>query len=438
MQENNEQTSGLERRITFTVPGEELEQAVEQRLRELGRNVRLPGFRQGRVPPRVLRQRYGKQARAEALEELVRSQFYRAVAEERLRPAGGPVLSEPEETEGGLTFTATFEVYPEIELQSLEGVEIEKPQVEIGDEDVDRVIERLRQQQAEWQPVERPAQTGDRLTVDYQATVEGESFEGGEGQDMVVELGAGRMIEGFEAALEGAKPGEVVEMDLTFPENYGREDLAGKPAHFTVTVKKVEQPMLPELDEAFARRYGIEEGGMEALRREVRENMQRELERTIRQRLKEQVMDALLARHDIPVPQALIREESERLARQMQARLGQQGNQLQLPLEMFADEAKKRVTLGLILAELVKQNELKADQDKVREALEAIASSYENPAEVIQWYLSQPEELAEVESMVIEDQVVDLLLEQAKVVERPTGFEDVMKRENDTGAQAEA
>lgn len=436
--QQTEQSSGLERRITFTVPTEDLEKAVDERLRELGRNVRLPGFRQGRVPARVLRQRYGKQVRAEALEELVRNQFYRAVAEERLRPAGGPVLSEPEEGEGGLTFTATFEVYPEIELQSLEGVTIEKPVVEITDADVDKVIQRLREQQAEWQAVDRPAKEGDRVTVDYKATIEGEPFEGGEGEDLVVELGAGRMIDGFEEGLVGAKPGDTVEMDLTFPENYGKEDLAGKPAHFTVTVKKVEEPVLPELDDEFARRYGIEEGGIEALRREVRENMARELDRTLRQKVKEQVMDALLEKHDVPVPEALVREESERLARQMQAQMGAQGQALQLPLELFEKEARKRVALGLILAELVKQNGIKADQEKVKEALEELTASYEHPEEVMQWYLSQPERLAEIESMVVENEIVDRLLEQAEVQERPASFDEIMNPDQSSGSETEA
>ncbi len=436
--QQTEQSSGLERRITFTVPTEDLEKAVDERLRELGRNVRLPGFRQGRVPARVLRQRYGKQVRAEALEELVRNQFYRAVAEERLRPAGGPVLSEPEEGEGGLTFTATCEVYPEIELQSLEGVTIEKPVVEITDADVDKVIQRLREQQAEWQAVDRPAKEGDRVTVDYKATIEGEPFEGGEGEDLVVELGAGRMIDGFEEGLVGAKPGDTVEMDLTFPENYGKEDLAGKPAHFTVTVKKVEEPVLPELDDEFARRYGIEEGGIEALRREVRENMARELDRTLRQKVKEQVMDALLEKHDVPVPEALVREESERLARQMQAQMGAQGQALQLPLELFEKEARKRVALGLILAELVKQNGIKADQEKVKEALEELTASYEHPEEVMQWYLSQPERLAEIESMVVENEIVDRLLEQAEVQERPASFDEIMNPDQSSGSETEA
>jgi len=433
MQVSVETTGGLERRMTVEIPRERVDGEVKNRLQRLARTTKLKGFRPGKVPLKIVEQRFGNEVRQEVLGEVIQSSFYEAVTQEQLHPAGTPRIEPIDmEQEEGISFAAVFEVMPEVELSSLEGVAFDKPVVEITDADVDQMLETLRKQQSDWAEVERPAEDGDRVTIDFKGTIDGEPFEGGEGQDMLVTIGGGRMIEGFEEGLKGAAAGEERTLELTFPEEYPHKELAGKPAQFAVTVKKVEAPRMPELDDDFAARFGVEEGGVEALRQEVRRNMEREVEQTIRSRIKQQVMDKLLEKNPLEVPQALVDQETQALLEQTRQNMhiprGKEG--INLDPKMFEDQAKRRVSLGLLLSKAVHDNELKAEPAQIRELVEKIAAGYEQPEEVINWYYADQKRLAEVESVALEDRVVEWALEQGDVNEVKTSFDEVMNRDD--------
>jgi len=436
MQVSVEATDGLERRMTVNVDEERIASAVEDRLKNLTRTVKLKGFRKGKVPLKVVKQHYGKQVRDEVVGEVLQSTFYEAVSQEKLRPAGMPSFdtkgSQPGE---GLEYTATFEVYPEIELAPLEKQTIEKPVAEITDADVDSMIDTIRKQHVSWQAVEREAKQGDRVNMDFKGMIDGEAFDGGSAQGIELELGSGRMIPGFEDGLIGASSGEDRTIDVTFPEDYQAENLAGKAAQFEIHINSVEEPVLPEVDTDFATKLGIEGGDLEKMRSEIRGNMQRELETRLRARLKDGVMDTLLSANSLDVPKSLIDNEAKALQQQMLQNLASQGMQQQdlgglMNPEMFREQAEKRVSLGLIMSEIVKQNDLKVEPEMVKARVEEIAAPYEHPEEVVKWYYGDRQRLTEVESLVFEDQVVDWALEQAKVVEKPVSFDEIMKAEN--------
>jgi len=428
MQVSVETTEGLERKMTVQVPASEVDQAIESRLQSLTKSVKLAGFRPGKVPYKVVKRQYGEQVRGEVLEEVIRNSLSKAVGQEKLRPAGNPAI-EPKSLEEGETFeyTATFEVYPEFELASLEGARIEKPAVEITDANMGEMLEKLRTQKAEWTSVEREAQNGDQVMIDFVGTVDGEEFSGGTGNQVAVVLGTNNMIPGFEDGLVGAKAGEERSLDLTFPEEYGAKELAGKAANFKVTVTAVAESNMPELDDAFATEFGVQEGGIDALRNEVRGNMERELEQAVKGNIKQQVMDVLLEKNEIEVPKALVDQEIASLMQQ---------SGLQLPPEMqkdpepvralFEEQAKKRVKLSLILADVANANEIKVDPDKVRETVEKVAQTYDNPEEFVKWYYSNREALAHVESLVLEEQIVDWALDQMQVEDVTKTFDEMM------------
>ncbi len=433
MQVSVEATTGLERRMTVEVPGERVEQEVRKRLENLGRTTRIKGFRPGKVPFKVIQQRYGDQVHREVVGELIQASFYEAVGQEKLRPAGAPSI-EPKSLEPGksIEFTAVFEVFPQVEPASPEGVRIDKPVAEVTDADVEQLIDTLRKQRTEWEPVDRAAAEGDRVTLDFEGTIEGEPFEGNKGQNVPVTLGAGQMIEGFEQGLIGAKAGEQRTLDLNFPEEYPHKTVAGKPVRFEATVSKVEAPKLPELDEAFIKSFGVEAGTEEAFRAEVRQNMERELEQKIASKLKQTVMDKLLEINPIEVPKALVDSEAENLAEQMRRNLripaGKQG--VNLDKSMFEEQARRRVVLGLILAEIVQSEGLKPEPEKVRETVEKLAASYEDPKEVVDWYYADKRNLSEVESLVLEERVVEWVMEKADVADSATTFEELMKQQS--------
>lgn len=409
------------------VPAERLDQEVENRLKSMARTARIAGFRPGKVPFKVVRQRYGRQVQMEVASELMNSSFQEALNQEGLRPAGGPRI-EPGEIEPGrnLEFTAVFEVYPEFSLAPLEDIEIEKPVTGITDADIDTMLDKLRRQRATWESVDRGAEQGDQVVVDFKGTLDGEPFEGGEGSDMTVELGSGRMIAGFEEGLVGLSPGDEKQLDLTFPEDYHSEALAGKVVKFDVRVKQVSASKLPGIDEDFAASLGVTEGGVEALRKEVRRNMERELENARKAVLKDRAFEALIEKNPIEVPAALIEEEVDRLAQDMQNQLGQNQN-LNLPRELFQDKARRRVLLGLLIGEVVKANNIQVDQDRMRALVENIAAGYEDPEEVLKWYYGNQEAMASVQTLVLEEQVMDWILDQAKITEKPYTFEELIE-----------
>ncbi|WP_338113712.1 trigger factor [Thiococcus pfennigii] len=423
---------GLQRRMKVALPAEQIEAELDKRLKELARTARLSGFRPGKVPLQVLRRRYQDQLRHEIIGDLVPSVFAEAITQESLNMAGRPTI-EPlvSPADGQYGFTAVFEVFPEIELADLAGRTVRRPQVEVTDADVDEVVQRLREQRKTWQAVERPAQAKDRVVVDYQGQIDGADFDSGKGSDVPVELGSGRLMAGFEEGLVGAGAGEERDLELTFPEDHPNSLLQGKTARFAVTVKEVSEPVLPEVDEAFVQSFGIAEGGVEKLYRDVRENLERERRQRTAARVKSEVMDVLMETHSVALPEALLRDEIQSLKKQ--AAEGLQGaGKIELPDELFEDAARRRVTLGLILREIVQRREIQVDADRVRAAVEDLAASYESPEEVIRYYYADPKRLAAIESQVMEDQVVDALLASLTVEEVPMSFHEL------ASAQAEA
>ena len=428
MQVSVESGEGLTRTLKVTLPAEKVDEVVNAKLQEVARTVRLDGFRPGKVPVRVVRQRFGAQIRQEAYGELIQSSFQEAAVQENLRPVGEPSI-DLQETEGGLTYTATFEVMPEVELKDFSVFQLERPVAEVTDADVDEMIEKLRKQRTKWEEVERPAQEGDQVTIDFTGYIDGEAFEGGSAEDVPLVLGSGTLIPGFEEGLIGAAPGETRTLELKFPDDYRVEKLAGKDARFEVTVKKVAEPKLPEVDEDFIRSLGVEEGTEEALRKEVRENMERELRQKLRSRTKDGVMEALLAEYDIQVPAAMVDQEAWALKEQAQQEMAQAGqaSAIDLPLDLFRDQAERRVKLGLVIGEIIRSQNIEVDQQRVDEMIAEQAATFEEPQEVIDWYAANPQARRTVENAVLEDQAVDWILEQAQVTDKPMTFAELVE-----------
>jgi len=421
MQVTVESGEGLERRMRIELPFERIQGEVDKRLQGIARSARLPGFRPGKAPTKVLRQRYGNQIEIEVFGELVQSSFAEAVQEHALRLAGTPSIQpEIDQAARSFGFTATFEVLPQVELASLAGQVVKRPVAQLTDEDLVLMIERLREQRKTWVEAQRPSQAGDRLTISYTGTLDGEPFDGGSASGTTVELGTGRMIPGFEDGLVGASAGETRTLDLRFPESYQRADLAGRPVRFEVTVDAVSEPLLPEVDEAFARTFGVADGDVERFRADVRANMARELKQRIHGRIKEQVMELILKCNTVDTPRVLVTNEISGLKQQMRANLG--GAQFELPDSLFEESAQRRVGLGLIIAEIVKQQGIKADPPRIRAAVEDMASTYEDPQEVINYYYADRKHLGPVESLVLEEQVVNWALSQVTVEEEQMSF----------------
>ncbi|HSQ08052.1 MAG TPA: trigger factor [Chromatiaceae bacterium] len=424
MQVSVESGEGLERRITVDLSAEQFEAEVAKRLQQVARTARLAGFRPGKVPVKILRQRFGTQVRGEAFGDLVQSSFAEAVAQQNLLLAGAPqIMPNIDDAGKHYGYTATFDILPTFELRSIAEAVIRRPVAEVGDADLAAMLDRLRQQRKTWTPVDRPAENGDRLRASFTGTVDGEVVAGASAQDRTVELGAGRLIPGFEEGLVGISAGESRTLDLTFPEGYQAPQLAGKPVTFQVAVSAVEAPVLPEIDAELARAYGVADGDVERFRADVRANMQRELRNRIQGRIKNQVMDAILAANPIPVPGTLVRQEIGALREQTRQNAG--ATDMQLPDVLFEESAKRRVALGLIIAEVVKRNHIVVDRNRVRAAVEEMAATYEDPAEVMDHCYASKERLAPFETMVLEDQVVDWALGQARVEDEPMSFKDL-------------
>lgn len=430
MQVAVETTDGLERRLTVDVPENKLAEEIDSRLKAMVGQVQVPGFRRGRVPMKVLSRRFGRQVRDEVVGELLRSSFVDAVETEKLRPAGGPTIdpisAEPGE---GLSYTAVFEVYPDIDLGELAELELSRPAAQVEESDVNKMYDVLRRQRQRWVAVERSAAHGDRATIDFAGSMDGEEFPGGKAENVPLELGLGRMIPGFEEGILGAQAGEERDLNLSFPDAYHDENLAGKAAVFAVKVKTIETSELPEIDEKFIKEFGVDDGNMDSFRTEVRANMERELENAIKARTKDGVMNALLERNPVAVPNALVDEESARLLNtrtQELANAGIDAAQLALSADAFRDDAVRRVQLGLLLAEVVKAGVLKPDPMAVREQVERMAQSYEDPGQVINWFYSEPGRLSELESQVLEGAAVEFVLAKAKVATQVMSFDALM------------
>lgn len=408
MEVSIENTGGLTRRMTVQIPAERIDQEVESRLKSMSQTVRLDGFRPGKVPIKVIEQKYGNQVRHEVVDQVVNSTLQEALSQEGLRPAGYPDI-EPGESQAGqpLEYVATFEIFPELTSGVTYGFSVVRPVVEIVAEDVQEMLESLRKQRATWNEVDRPAATGDQITIDFQGTVNGAAFAGNKAEKMPVVLGSGSMIPGFEEQLVDVAAGDEKTLDIMFPENYPSAEVAGKASKFEVKVHSVSEMVLPEIDEEFARAFGVEEGGVPALTKEIRNNMERELKGLIKSKLKSQVFKGLLENNPVEVPGSLVESEIKELQRQED----KQG----LDASALRESAEKRLKLGVIVSEIAKLNQIQLDPDRVRELVETIASSYEKPEEVVQWYYGNQEMLSGVQSAVIEEQVVEWVVEHSGI-----------------------
>jgi len=433
MQVSVETTQGLERKLTISVPAEKIDVEVKNRLRQIAKTQRINGFRPGKVPPSVIQKRYGKSVRQEIAGEVMQRNFVEAIVAEKINPAGRPnFVAKSNEDGKDLEFEATFEVYPEVELKDVDKIKVERPAVEVTDKDLEEMFVTLQKQHQTWKENKRKTKKGDKLTIDFLGRVDGEEFEGGKAEGFELELGAGRMIPGFEKEITGMKVDEEKTISVTFPEDYHAENLKGKDAEFDIKVHKTEGPILPKVDEEFAKLFGVEEGGVDALREEVKKNMTRELNQAVKAKVKEQVIEGLLEANDVDLPSALVAQEVDVLRQQaMQRFAGQMDpkNMPELPADMFEEQAKRRVKVGLLLGEVIKQNELKVDEAKVTELIETAASAYEDPAEVIEYYNTNQEMKQQMQNVALEEQAVDVLIAAAKVKDKKSSFKDVMNSE---------
>lgn len=425
-----ETLEGLQRRVTVTVAADKIEAGYKEQLKGYAKNARVDGFRKGKVPHSIIEQRFGLAARQDVLSEEMQRAFFDVVIAEKINLAGRPTFT-PNNYQPGqeFSFTATFEVFPEVELKGLENIEVEKPVVEITEADLDKMVDVLRKQQATFAETAEAAKADDRVTIDFVGSVDGEEFEGGKASDFVLAMGQGRMIPGFEDGIVGHKAGEQFDIDVTFPAEYHAENLKGKAAKFAITLKKVENTVLPELTEEFVKKFGSAKT-VEELRAEIKKNMQRELKNALTARVKNQVINGLLANNDIEVPASAVAEEVDVLRQQAVQRFGGKPEMAaQLPAELFEADAKRRVQVGLLLSSVITSNELKVDEDRVKETIAELASAYEQPAEVVEYYAKNPRLTDNIRNVVLEEQAVEAVLAKAKVTEKVSSFDEVMAQQ---------
>lgn len=428
MQVSIETISGLERRLTVGIAADVINEEVSKRLSQVARTARIDGFRPGKIPAKVIKKRYGPGARQEVLGEQIQKGFYEAVIQEKLNPAGSPSIETKTDEEGAdFEFVATFEVYPEIELNGFESIEVEKPVAEVKAADVDNMLDVLRKQQAVFEATEEAANDGDKVVIDFDGYVEGEAFDGGKAEGHELTLGSNSMIPGFEAGIVGAKAGQELTVDVTFPADYQAENLAGKEAQFKIKVNEVQASELPELNDEFYAKFGVTDGGEAKFREDIENNMQRELTQATAARVKNQIMDGLVASNDIDVPKALIDQEIGRLQQQAVQQFGGQIDPSALPKEMFEEQAKRRVVLGLLINEIVAKNEIKADDARIDAKIQEIASTYQEPQQVIEYYTGNQEQRSQIQAVVLEELVVEAVTAAAKVSDKEMAYEDVIK-----------
>jgi trigger factor len=427
MQISVESTGALERRMEVSVPSDQIEQAIDARLKQVGRTAKLKGFRPGKAPIKVIRQQFGAQVRQEVLTDLMQSSFAQAVTEQKLNPAAGPRI-EPITAGPGqdLRYRAIFEVFPEIKLEKIDGLAVARPTAEVVDTDIEAMVQNLREQRPRFESVDRASRESDRVTMDFEGQIDGHGFEGSKGDDVAVVLGGGRMLKDFEAGITGLKAGERKTIDVGYPDDYHNKSLAGKTARFDVHVKKVDEKLLPPLDDEFCREYGVTEGGMEQLLSEVADNMRRELAQNIRGRVKQQLLDRLLESNPVEVPKALIDNQVREMQLDTARRIGAKDASQVPPPEPFVEPARRRVALGLLIGEVLKARGIQLDRAKVDERLNEMASAYPDPESILKAYRQNPDALRQVETMVLEDQVIDYLLERAQVTDQPSTFKDLM------------
>ncbi|HEY6281024.1 MAG TPA: trigger factor [Burkholderiales bacterium] len=421
----------LQRRLNVAVPLDKIDSEVESRLKHLTRTMKLHGFRPGKVPLKVIAQQYGAQVRQEVLGDALQKSFSEAVRERNLRVAGYPKFEAKPPQAGNQQFeyTATFEIYPEVKLGDISGTKISRPVVEVGEEQVAKTLELMRKQRTSYQAVERHAKERDQVTLDFHGTVAGEEFAGGQGKDLALVLGEGRLLPDFEKQIAGLRANETKAFELTFPEDYHGKKVAGKTASFEVTLKRVAEPKLPEINVEFAKNFGVQDGDLEKLQRDIKDNLLGEVKTRAQARIKDQAMQALLNATQIELPQSLVDMEIRRLMENTRKDLESRGVKTQdAPMlhDLFQERAKRRVNLGLIIAELIKIHDLRPKPEQVRTIIEEYAQSYEHPDQVVKWYYSAPERLNDIEALVLEDNVVEWVMKQSKVEDKPMGFDELM------------
>lgn len=429
MQVSLESGEGLERRLLVDLPAERVEAEMDKKLKDLARHVRLDGFRPGKVPMRTIKQRFGDQVRQETYGTLIQETLYEAASEHKLMPAGEPQIELREAAEqGGLGYTAIFEVMPEVKVGDLSGQSLSRPVAQVLESDIDAMIDKLRKQRTVWNEVDRSAQDGDTVHMDFKGKVDGELFEGGSAENAPLVLGSGSMIEGFESGLLGAKAGDERTLEVKFPDDYRAEHLAGKDATFDVKVLKVAEPQLPELDENFVKAFGVEDGTIESMRSDISKNMRHELKKKLDSITKERVMDVLIAANPMDIPKAMVANEAERMKQQMLQDMEQRGQStsMDLPASIFESQATRRVHLGLLVSEIMSAQQFKAEEDQLRETIAEFAESYEDPQEVIDYYLQDKNARAGIENLVLENHVVEWVLGQVKLADEEKAFSEVM------------
>lgn len=434
MQASVEKISAIGRKMSVVVPADNIETAVQAKLKQLSKRVKIQGFRPGKVPMKIVDQQYRGSATNEVLGDLIQSSLQEALASQEIVPAVQPDI-EPQKIEKGedFTYVASFDVYPEFEKLNLEGVKIVKPESDVGDEDIDKVIENMRKQQLTWKELKRKSKKGDRVIIDFLGKVDGEEFDGGKAEDYPIVLGEGQMLPDFEKGIQGMKAGETKDIEVTFPDDYN-EELGGKVATFTIDAKTVSEPVLPEIDKEFIEKFGIESGEEADLRAEVKSNLETNLESQLSSTLRQRTFDALLEQNDAEMPLKMVKEEAQRMMQEQKNQMLQQGIDAKM-LENFPDpefdvlkpQAEKRVALGLLMMEVIRKEELKPDEARVNERIEKMASSYEEPSEFIEYYKTDQQALAQVQSLVLEEQVVDLLIEKADVEVEKVAASELLK-----------
>ena len=432
MQVSVEATTSLERRVTVTVPAEQIDSAVDKKVQETAKTIRLDGFRKGKVPAKVVKKRYGASIRQEVLGDVIQTSYFEALQEADINPAGMPEIEPQEDAgEGEFSYVAVVEVYPEITLADASALNVERQAGSVTDADVDNMIDMLREQQAEYNDVERAATEGDRINIDFEGSLDGELFDGGAAQGHDLVLGSGSMIPGFEDGIVGMSAGEEKDITVTFPEDYQAENLAGKEAVFKITANKVAEAVLPELNDEFFAKFGPKAEGEEGFKTEIRTNMEREMTQALKAKLKNNVLDAYLELNEFDTPKALIKGELDRLKQQALQQFGGGANQNLdpsiLPDEMFQDQADKRVKVGLLAGEIIKANDMTADEDKVRAMIEEMAQGYQDPAEFVEYYMNNAEQRSAIEGVVLEDMVVEHLIAAGNVTDVDVDYETAIK-----------
>ena len=421
-----ESTGALERRMRVEVPIERVENEVSSRLKSVGKTAKIKGFRPGKVPARVVRQKYGKAVRQEVLGEIMQKSYTDAVVQENLKPAGGPKIETEKDDDTVFAYVATFEVLPEVELKDLDKIKVDRPDVQIGDEDLDEMLLTLRKQRAEWNEVDRKSKDGDRVIVDFNGSVDGEEFQGGSGTEIPVVLGQGQMLEDFEKGLKGMKAGDEKTIKVKFPKDYPAEDLAGKQADFAIKMHTVNEEVLPELNDEFAAAFSVTEGGLEQFKKDVRENMEREAKQKVDADVREQVMTALIEKNPLDVPHSLVHDEMHSMQHEAMQRMGVEDHDQAPPIENFKEAAEKRVRLGLLLREVITENNISVDETAMRERVAEMCAGYENADEMVNMYMSNPQIMQQVEPMVVEQAAVTWLLENGKSKDKKVSFKDYM------------